>query len=121
MAVTFTVTKQKVYKSGDRKEVVADISCTGTPTVGGDALTGATLGLEDELDYVAPVGNASNSGGTSGAVVAAVYSGATPTSVPIVFYVQGTAGAANAMVALAASTAGLSFRVVARGKGSAEA
>jgi hypothetical protein len=118
MAVTFTVTKQKVYVSGDRKEVIADVACTGTPTVGGDALTAAALGLDIEMDVLA-CSNASNSGGTAGLVVAPIHASATPTSVNVAFYVQGTAAAGTAMVAYTGATAGQVFRVRAVGKGSA--
>lgn len=118
MAVTFTITKQKVYVVGDRKEVIADVACTGTPTVGGDAITATQLGLDIEMDVVG-CSNASNAGGTSGLAVAPVHGSATPTSVPLVFYVQGTAAAGTSMVAYTGATAGLTFRVRAVGKGPA--
>jgi len=120
MAVTFSVTNRKVYSIGDRKEVIADVTCTGSPTVGGDALTPSALGLAGELDCVDICGGASNSGGTSGVTVGVVHgAGVALSQVLVVFYVQGTAGAANAMVAYTGATAGFQFRVRAVGKGSA--
>lgn len=124
MAVTFTVTPVKTYSIGDRYELIADVACTGTPTVGGDALTAAALGLDLELDYVATSGIATVSGGTSGTAVALYHgvAGTVPvTSVTVVFYVQGTAAAGTSMVAYTGATAGFIFRVRAVGKGSIRA
>lgn len=119
MAVTFTVTKTKVYVVGDRKEVIADVACTGVPTVGGDAITAITLGLDGELDCLQVPGSTTNTGGTAGLSVAAYHSSATPASATIVFYVQGTAAAGTAMVAYTGDTVNHVFRVRAIGKGPA--
>lgn len=118
MAVTFTVTKQKVFVSGDRKEVIADVACTGTPTVGGDALTAVALGLDIEMDMVGCT-NSSNAGGTAGLVVAPIHASATPTSVNVAFYVQAAAAAGTSLAAYTGATAGQVFRVRAVGKGPA--
>jgi hypothetical protein len=127
MPVTFTVTPRHVYSIGDRKEVIADVACTGTPTVGGDALTGAALGL-NQVDTVDAVGAAGVVGGTSGTAVQVIHSttafSTSSAGVPgvlIVFLVQGTAGAANSMLAYTGATAGFVFRVRAVGKGLASA
>lgn len=119
MAVTFTPTTEKVYVIGDRQEALIDIACTGTPTVGGDDLTAAALGFT-ELDTVDPLGGASNVGGTSGVAVGIVHEpGGDESKVKVVFYVQGTAGAANAMIAYTGATAGFVFRARCTGKGKA--
>ena len=115
MAVTFTVTPSKVFSVGDRKCVIADVACTGTPTAGGDDLTGAALGLDLTVNAILP-SNAVKSDGTIGAVVSAIPGTSKAT---IVFLVQGMAGATNTMVPLTSTTANLSFRVVAFGKGKA--
>jgi hypothetical protein len=121
MAVTFTVTKTKVYVNGDRKEVIADVACTGTPTAGGDALTAAALGLDIECDVVA-CSNASLANGTGGLVVSPIHASATPTSVTIVFYTAaGTPATGTALAAYTGATANYSFRVRAVGKGAATA
>lgn len=119
MAVTFTVTKAKVYVTGDRKEVLADVACSGVPTVGGDALTAASLGLDGELDVLQVPGSSTNVGGTAGLSIAAYHNAVTPTSATIVFYVQGTAAAGTAMVAYTGDTVNHVFRVRAVGKGAA--
>lgn len=120
MAVTFTPTIRKVWSNGDRKEVIYDIACTGTPTVGGDALTAAALKLEVELDLVSTSGVASVVGGTSGAGIAVIHgAGVNLSQVLIVFYVQGTAAAGTSQVAYTGATAGFAFRARAIGKGSA--
>lgn len=118
MAVTFTVTPVKEYVIGDRKEVIVDVACTGTPTVGGDVLTAAQLGLSDELDVVQPAGGASVVGATSAAAIMVIHpAGTNLTQVLLAFMVQGVAGAANSMVAYSGATAGFAFRLRAVGKG----
>lgn len=115
MAVTFTVTNRKVFVIGDRKMLIAKVACTGTPTAGGDALTGSTLGLGTESNVVF-VGNAANAGATS-----ALVAQWDDTDDKIAFYVQGTAGAGNALVAYTGDTANHTIQVIAIGKGTVTA
>lgn len=120
MAVTFTPTVLgSTDLGGGRKLTTVDISCTGTPTVGGDALTAAQLGFaNNELEYVSATGCAGVSGATSAAALQVIHgSGRYLSQVLIAFMVQGTAGAANSMVAYTGSTANFIFRVTALGKG----
>ncbi len=119
MAVTFTPTILGVYDlGGGRKEVIADISCTGTPTVGGDALTAAQLGLTGEMEICMASGAAGVSGATSGANVQLIHgTGRFLSQVLVAFLVQAVAGAATSMVAYTGATAGFIFRVRAIGKG----
>lgn len=120
MAVTFTPTILGSYDlGGGRKQTIVDIACTGTPTVGGDALTAAQLGFaNNELEYVIATGAAGVVGATSGANIQLIHgSGRFLTQVLVAFLVQGTAGAANSMLAYSGATANFIFRVVATGKG----
>lgn len=120
MAVTFTPTILGVYDLGNgRKESIVDISCTGTPTVGGDALTAAQLGFaNNDLEYVIATGAPGVSGGTSGVNVQLIHgTGRMLTQVLVVFLVQGTANTANSMVAYTGATAGFIVRLVSVGKG----
>lgn len=111
MAVTFTVTPRHVFSDGGLWRVVSDVSCTGTPTVGGDALTDTLLGVK-QMIHVNASGAASVIGGTSGAALALIRPATQViTQVLALFYVQGTAGAANSMVAYSGATAGFLFTV----------
>lgn len=119
MPVAFTPTLSKVYVVGDRKEVIVDLACAGNPTVGGDDLTAAALGL-DEINSVDPCGGASNAGGTSGAGVGIIHEpGGDKSKVKVVFYVQAVAAAGTSMVAYTGATAGFVFRARVVGKGKA--
>lgn len=127
MPMTFTPTIRHVYSIGDRKEVVADVAYSGTPTVGGDALTGASIGL-NQVDTVDVVGAGSNTGVTAGYAVSVIHSttafSTSSAGVPgvlIGFMVQGTAGAGNPLIAATGALTAGSFRVRAVGKGSAAA
>lgn len=115
MAVTFTVTKSKVFSIGDRKMVLGQIACTGVPTAGGDVLSAASLGLEIELNAVF-VSNSADAGQT-----VALATQWDNTDNKIGFFVQGTAGAGNAMVAYSGDTANHIIQFRAIGKGSAVA
>lgn len=50
--MALTVTPVKVWVNGDRKEAIYDITFDSSYPTGGEALTAATLGLADELNYV---------------------------------------------------------------------
>lgn len=116
MAVTFTVTPRAVVSEGGLMVVFSDVSCTGTPTVGGDALTAVALGLK-QMIAVEPLGNAGVVGATSAAAIQVIHPTTQVVSqVLVAFMVQGTAGAANSMVAYSGATAGFIFRVKAYGK-----
>jgi hypothetical protein len=67
MAVTFTVTKRRVFSIGDRKMVIGRISAAGATTVGGDVLAPSLLGLNN-LTHFEP-GVAADAGQTSFFVV----------------------------------------------------
>lgn len=111
MAVTFTVTPRAVVSEGGLMAVYSEVSASGAPTVGGDALTATALGVSQMIS-VDPLGAATIAAGTSGLVVAALHPSTQVVSqVLIVFYVQGTAGAANAMVATTVTLASHIFRV----------
>lgn len=116
MAVTFTVTKRKVFSIGDRKMVVGSIACTGTPTAGGDALAASDLGLEVELDAV-NLGNAYVAGQTTGLVTQWDH-----TDNKVAFYTaNGTPAASTALTAFTGATANYIMEFTAVGKGSATA
>lgn len=119
MAVTFTVTPVKTHVVGSRKEVVADVACTGTPSANGDVLLQSALGLDLELLTFEVLGGTAANGTNTSAVVVGVDHSAIASfgAVKLQFYVQGTAGAANALVAYSGATAGMVFRVRAVGKG----
>lgn len=118
MAVTFTITNTKVYTIGDRKEVIADVAVQGTPQIGGDTLTASMLGLDLELDFVlaTPLLKPDQ---TQGVMTAVYHPSATPSSVLVFFYVQGTAGNTNPMVPFNSNMTNWSMRVRAVGKGPA--
>lgn len=113
MAVTFTVTKRKVFVIGDRKMVVATVAAAGATTVGGDVLSPNLLGLEDEFNLV-DCGFAANAAQTS---FFGVQWDDTDNKVA---FINATA-AVGATVPLAQSTATVAhdFRVMAIGKGTA--
>lgn len=117
MAVTYTVTRKKVYSIGDRKEVIADVSCSGQPTSGGDTLTGAALGLDLECNIVECSGIAAPAAGTSGVPVAVIHG--TGVDHKLAFLVQVTAGAGNALGTYTGTLSSAIVRVRAVGKGKA--
>ncbi len=118
MAVTFTVTPVKTHVLGDRKEVIADVACTGTPSAGGDNLTAAALGCDLELNSVHPIGNALDATNANALGVSVDHSPiAAFALVKVVFHVQAVAGAGTAAVAYTGATAGYKFRVRVVGKG----
>jgi hypothetical protein len=51
---TVAVAIQKVYVTGDRKRVIADVTLTGSYISGGETLGGTELKLETELNDVEP-------------------------------------------------------------------
>lgn len=113
MAVTFTVSKRKVFVIGDRKMVIANVAAAGATTVGGDVLSPSLLGLEDECNVV-DLGPAADAGQTS------FFATQWDDTDNKVAFINATA-AVGAAVPLAQTTAVIAhtMRVVAIGKGTA--
>lgn len=121
MAITFVPTVRHVYSIGDRKEAIVDVAYSGTPTVGGDALTNTALGFV-QLDTVDVVGVGSNAGATAGYTIAVIHpNSAFVPQVLVAFLVQGTAGAGNPLIAATGALTAGSFRARVVGKGTVSA
>lgn len=112
--MALTVTLNKVYSIGDRKEVLATITFDSSYPTGGESLTASDLGLALELDYVSG-GLARN--GTN--AVSTVYD---YTNSKLMAF-QSTTGAPNKLIEVAntsdLSSYAVKVRVVGKGKAAA--
>lgn len=102
--MALTVTLRKVFVTGDRKEVVADVLFDNSYLTGGEALTGTQLGLEGELNVI------DATPALTGQTFSYDY-----TNAKLLAWVGGT------QVANAVDLSAVTTRVVAVGKGSASA
>jgi hypothetical protein len=116
--ITFVPTARHQYSIGDRKEVIFDIAYSGTPTVGGDALTAAALGFT-QMDTVDVVGVGANAGATAAYAIGVIHPNAAFVSqVLIAFLVQAVAATTSPLVAATGALTAGSFRARVVGKGS---
>lgn len=113
--MALTITTNKVYSIGDRKEVIATITFDSSYPTGGESLTASDLGLALQVDYVESGAVARN--GTNAVVTVYDY-----TNSKLMAF-QSTTGAPNKLIEVA-NTSDLSsyavrLRVVGKGKAAA--